>query len=323
MLTCKSPRKVMLLAYHAARGVLPERSSKFSRKDFTLPQLFACLAVKEHLGRTYRGAEALLLDADHWCKAIGMPRVPDHNTLCRAAGVILTRCRSDKLLDVLVRWASLARILKLSLKPLAGDTTHFDDHPCSRYFEARRGRGTTDAARRRKAKRMPKLAVGVATACHLILSFRAAAGAGSDSPYFEGLLYDAWRRVPNKRFKSAWDAGFDGEHNHELARRDMGLATLIPPAIGRPSKTGAPPRGRWRRHMSRVLATKRSRRRCGYTQRWQVESVNSMLKRNLGSALRGKTRQSRIRDLRLKVLVHDLMLLRRKKRVETEQEASI
>ena len=85
----------MLLAYNAARGVLPERSNKFSRKDFTLPQLFACLAVKEQMGRTYRGAEALLLDADHWCKAIGMRKVPDHNTLCRAAGVILTRCRMN------------------------------------------------------------------------------------------------------------------------------------------------------------------------------------------------------------------------------------
>ena len=98
----------MLLAYNAARGVLPEFASKYSRKEFTLPQLFACLAVKEQMGRTYRGAEALLLDADHWCKAIGMRKVPDHNTLCRAAGVILTRCRGDKLLDVLVRWASLA-----------------------------------------------------------------------------------------------------------------------------------------------------------------------------------------------------------------------
>ena len=36
----------MLVAYWLARGVLPDRTSKFSRKDFTLPQLFACLAPK-------------------------------------------------------------------------------------------------------------------------------------------------------------------------------------------------------------------------------------------------------------------------------------
>lgn len=309
----------MLTAYHAARGVLPDRTSKFSRRDFTLPQLFACLAVKEQMGRTYRGAEALLRDADHWCKAIGMSKVPDHNTLWRAAAVILSRFRTDKLLDVVARWAATARILKLSLKPLAGDATHFEDRHVSRHFEFRRGRGGGDKGRRKKAKGLPKLAVAVASACHLIVSCRAGSGAGSDSPHFERLLFDAWRRVPNRRFKAAWDAGFDGEHNHELGRHDMGVATLIPATIGRPSKRGTPPTGRWRRHMRRVLRTKRSRRACGYTQRWQVETVNSMLKRNLGSALRGKTKASRTRDLRLKVLVHDLMILRRKRRVETEQ----
>ena len=53
----------MLVGHHLARQFLPDHTSKFSRHDFTLPQLFACLAVKELLGRTYRGAEALLADA--------------------------------------------------------------------------------------------------------------------------------------------------------------------------------------------------------------------------------------------------------------------
>ena len=48
-------------------------------------------------------------------------------------------------------------------------------------------------------------------------------------------------------------------------------------------------------------------------------TVNSMIKRNLGSALRGKTPGGRQRDLRLKVLTRDLMILRRQRRVETGQ----
>ena len=75
----------MLVAHHLAGGTLPSYTCKFSRHDFTLPQLFACLVVKEHQRRSYRGAEALLLDAEHWCRAIGMSKVPDHNTLCNAA----------------------------------------------------------------------------------------------------------------------------------------------------------------------------------------------------------------------------------------------
>ena len=64
---------------------LPQNTSEFSPKDgFTLPQLFACLAVKELLRRSYRGAEAPLRDCEHWCRDIGLRRVPDHNnTLCR------------------------------------------------------------------------------------------------------------------------------------------------------------------------------------------------------------------------------------------------
>src|SRR5215213_8929979 len=119
MLTCKSPRKVMVVAHHLATGVLPDYACKNSRKDFTLPQLFACLAVKELLKRSYREAEAVLRDADHWCRAIGMSKAPDHHTLWRAAGVILTRCRTGRLLDVVARWAAVARVLGLSVKPLA------------------------------------------------------------------------------------------------------------------------------------------------------------------------------------------------------------
>ena len=116
------------------------------------------------------------------------------------------------------------------------------------------------------------------------------------------------------------DKGFDDEKNHELARNDLHLCSLIPPRMA--WKTNNPPTTRWRRHMTRrdLLGTKRGRRRCGYTQRWQVETVNSMIKRNLGSALRGRTPRSRERDLRLKVLTHNLMILRRRARVETEQD---
>ncbi len=40
---------------------LPRYASRYSRRDgFTLPQLFACLAVRRFLGQDYRGIEALL-----------------------------------------------------------------------------------------------------------------------------------------------------------------------------------------------------------------------------------------------------------------------
>jgi hypothetical protein len=84
METCKSPRKVLNAAYALAAAVIREHTSKFSRKDFTGPQLFACLVLREHQKKSYRGLVALLEDCPHWCADIGLKKVPSHHTLCRA-----------------------------------------------------------------------------------------------------------------------------------------------------------------------------------------------------------------------------------------------
>jgi hypothetical protein len=301
----------MLVAHHLACQSLPDYTSKFSRHDFTLPQLLACLCAKELLKRSYRDAEALLRDSEHWCRAIGMNKVPDHNTLCRAAAVLLSRCRVNRLLDAVSRWADLARLLGLSTKPLACDSSAYEPRHVSRYFEFRRGRGSGNRGRRRKNRAMPRLAIGVASFSHLIVSQWTGTGGGADFALWEPLVYEAWRRVPHRRFTAVADAGFDSEANHALARNDLGVRSLIPPRVA--WKTKSPPTTHWRRHMTRrdLLGSKPGRRRCGYNQRWQAETVNSMIKRNLGSALRGRTPRSRQRDLRLKVVTHDAMILRR------------
>jgi Transposase DDE domain len=328
MLTCKSPRTVMRTAYALACGCLPQHTSRFSRKEFTLPQLFACLVVKDLLKRSYRGAEAVLRDSPHWLADIGMTKAPDHNTLCRAARILMRDRHVSAILDTMAQWAREAELLQLDTRPLAVDSTMFDSHHVSRHYERRcqetrrrmkqrdrkNGRKTS---RSRTVSRLPKLAIGVATANHLILSAWTGTGAGADHPHFEPVVSDARKRVPNRRFKVVADAGYDGEPTHELARREMGLLTLIPAQGGRPRKDGGPPGGRWRRAMKRLLATKQSRKKHGYTNRWQVETVNSMIKRNQGSALAGKKAWSRRRDMLLRVITHNVMILQR--RVETEQ----
>lgn len=52
----------MRVAFALAAQTLPKYASKFSRHDFTLPQLFACLVVREHQRKSYRAAEVLLRD---------------------------------------------------------------------------------------------------------------------------------------------------------------------------------------------------------------------------------------------------------------------
>ena len=297
----------MRAAFCLARGALPNHLSKFSRHDFTLPQLFACLIVKEQQRKSYREVEALLRDAPHWCRAIGMRKVPDHNTLCRASATLNLTRRAGKLLDRLTQWFALARQLGTVL---AIDSSLYEPRYRSRHYEQRcrhyasLHKSPANTRRSRTARQFPKLGIAVCTRSHLICATRVRTGFGSDSPDFEPLLFDAWKRHPRLKTVVA-DAGYDSEANHQIARRDMGVQSLIKTGIGRPSKR--PPSGYYRRIMSRRL--RGSQRGKKYGQRSQAETVNSMLKRNLGEALRAKSPKARRNEQLLRVLAHNIALL--------------
>lgn len=283
---------------------LRKYSSKFSRHDYTLPQLFACLVVREQMRLSYRGAEPLLRDGRAWCRAIGMKhKTPDHTTLARAARVILDGRRMTRMLDLLAEWFTLARKLGTTL---AVDSTCYDVHHRSRHYEhvcrknnaGGRYDGSANTRRSSSARRTPKLSLGVDTRSHAILSAHARAGMCSDAPSFDGLLYDAWRRRGGRVKTVLADAGFDSEANHRIARHDMGVRSLIRTGVGRrPLDASKPPAGHYRRRMKWELAG--SQKGKAYGQRAQAETVMSMLKRNLGDALRA--RSPRVRRSRARV----------------------
>ena len=108
METCKSPRKVLAAAHALAEASL-KRRSKFSRKDFTDAQLFACLVLREHQKKSYRGLVALLEDSPQWCADIGLKKVPDHNTLCRAFHRLVKPRMIQAQLDISLQVARDAR----------------------------------------------------------------------------------------------------------------------------------------------------------------------------------------------------------------------
>lgn len=311
-------------AHRLASEVLPDHASKFARQDFTLPQLFACLVLREFFGLSYRDTEQLLRDSPHWLADVGLSVAPDHNTLWRAFDRIVTAVRVGRMLDRLADAFARARVLRLSDKPLALDSTCFEQRHRSAHYDrrcrqmagkAQRGGGksrekpgkwgaSVNTARRRRVSALPKLSVAVASGCHVILAAKVRTGNGSDAPDFDDLLFRAWRRAPGVRVVVA-DAGYDSEANHRIARHDMSVRSVIPPGTGRP--TDKPPTGRWRRHMARRFARKAGQ--AHYAQRSQVETVNSMVKRNQGSALRSRTPARRKKEMLLRVLTHNLMLL--------------
>lgn len=100
----------------------------------------------------------------------------------------------------------------------------------------------------------------------------------------------------------AADGGYDSESNHSLLRDYCNIRSIIPPEHGRPSPTGKLPEGRYRRSMKQRFDWDQ------YHHRSQVETVISMLKRNLGSWVRGVTYWSQCRELFLKALTHNILI---------------
>src|SRR5439155_1106183 len=238
METSQSPWKVMREAHRLASRIWPSFTDPCSRHDFTLPQLFACLVVREMLRLSYRKAEALLRDTPNWLAGIGMSRAPDHNTLWRAFGVLLKARQVNRMLDLLAQLFAHERLLKFSPhKPLTIDSTCFERRHRSRHYDrvcrkmklidgqkyanrpVKPDPDEVNRSRSRKVRQLPKLALAVASGCHLILSAAAHIGNGSDGPDFDPLPYRSWRRAGVRMVVA--DAGYDSVTNHRIARRGM------------------------------------------------------------------------------------------------------
>jgi hypothetical protein len=316
---------VLLAAYRLAAHVLPDHASRFARHDFTLAQLFACLVLRAFYGLSYRRTEQLLHDSPRWLADLGLSCAPDHNTLWRASGLVLTTRRVNRMLDLQAVAFARAGLLRLSRKPLALDSTCFERRHRSGHYDRRcrqmsakggappgdakrpanpgKWGASVNAARGRRVSSVPKLAVAVASSCHAILAAKVRHGNGSDAPDFHDLLYRSWKRAGVKVVVA--DAGYDSEANHRLARHDMGVRSIIPAGIGRP--TTKLPTGRWRRHMSKRFTRKADQKQ--YAQRAQSETSHSMVKRNQGSALRARTPERQKQEMLLRVLTHNIALL--------------
>ena len=85
----KSPLRLARQALAVAQDALPAYSSKYSKKTYTQHQLFALLALREFLRTDYRGLEQYLADWSDLRATLGLPKVPDHSTLQKAAQRLL------------------------------------------------------------------------------------------------------------------------------------------------------------------------------------------------------------------------------------------
>lgn len=267
-----------------------------------MPQLFACLVLKEFMCLDYRKLSALLEDAPNLAAAIGLKHVPHFTTFQKAACRLLKSRHAQRALDETVRAAQDANVLRRKIARAALDGTGFETRHISAYFVRRRERACKTGYQTTTYTRYPYAQLVCDCRSHLVVAVETGRGPGPDLPYFEPILQQTADRVPVATLLA--DAGYDSEAAHELARQ-RGIRAIIPPTRGRP--TNKPLRGYWRNRMQRRFPKR------AYGQRWQVETVNSMIKRMLGAALRARTYWSQSREIVLRVLTLNLMILKRTK----------
>jgi hypothetical protein len=292
----KSPVAVASRALGAAQYALRRYAHRFSPKVYTQPQLFACLVLKVFFKSDYRGVTALLRDLADLRAALGLVRVPHFTTLQKAGRRLLTLRRANRLLTVTVR-RLLGRRQRVRLA--AFDSTGLECGRRSHYYVRRRAKGASQPQKTRYS-RYAKLEAAFECGTHLLIAAIPKRGPAVDTDRFVPLLEEALRRV--KLTTALADAGYDSEPNHRYAREQRGVRSVIPAAIGRP--TAKLPTGHYRRLMKRRL----NKNYGHYGQRWQAETGFSMIKRRLGSYVRGHSYWSQCRDLMLLAITYNIML---------------
>ena len=293
----KSPKKVARAAYKIAKSTLPQYAHRFSPKKFTQPQLFVCLVLKIFFKTDYRGIVAILTDSGDIRKCFNLKTVPHFTTLQKASRRLLCSSVAEKLIV-----STISNLIKNNKVKLAAvDSTGLDSSYTSRYFVRRRRSKRYNLWEDTIYKRWPKLAIVCDCKNHMILSAITTRGPSVDINQFCKTVKPAADRVRIKHLLA--DAGYDSELNHKYAREIYQIKTTIPPKHGRPTLTDKPFKGKYRELM-RTNFDKET-----YGQRWQVETVFSMIKRNFGSALRARRYWSQCREMMLLVLTHNLAII--------------
>jgi Transposase DDE domain len=257
--TSKSPRRVLLAAYAAARAALRPYRHRYSPKKFTQPQLFACLVLKEFLHLDYRGLTYFLEDVPELARLIDLTAVPHFTTFHKAADRLLRASPARRVFDAVLRHAIQARVLHPRPQRAALDATGLESRYTSRYFLFRQKHGQTRRQQQYTTHPMASLLCDCASL--LVVALVAGRGPRSAIKQVPALLRAARRRVRIRVLLA--DADYDAEWVHVHARTVYGMRSWIPPKRGRPTSRAAT--GRWRRRMQTHWNQK------AYGQRWQAE----------------------------------------------------
>ncbi len=298
MTTSKSPLAIATVAYAVAQKTLKKYSNKFSRHTFILPQLMACLVLKEFFSKDYRGITAIIADSNDIQKALELKTTPHFTTLQKAEARVFSHKQFVKLMKTILKLAEHLKIQPAITKLAAIDSTGFETRHISKYFVTRRHYALKNT-QKTQYSRYPKADILCNTANHLILAGKAEWGPNFDAQHLPFLVGEATHVFQIRTLVA--DRGYDGETSHVLLREHYGIESIIRPWRWKASEKL--PATKYRRLMVTNFNKKK------YGQRWQVETVHSMIKRLQASFLRARTYWNQCREILLRLFTHNVMIV--------------
>lgn len=244
----------------------------------------------------YREIEQLLIDLEELRDCIDLKKAPDYSTLCKAEKRLLDSTTTRELLQETIREALSRNQMKELIELAAMDGSGFESRHISEHYLKRQNM----TRKRIPHKKHPKMSILVDTDSHMILGVKTGRGPKPDILDFENLVEGVSKDVKIKTLLG--DKGYDSEAAHVLAREGFGINLIVPPRVA--WKTKNLPSTLYRRLAAIQLPS------TPYGQRWQVETVFSMIKRLLRSSLTARSYFSQNRELRLRALTFNIMLIR-------------
>ena len=292
-------------AMDAATAVLPTYRSRFSKHQFTQPQLLVILCLMRYEDWTFREAEVRLREHSELRAVLRLSSVPDYTTVYR----FLRRLPDDTSERVLEE--SVRRLRRSSRRgrrraAVAVDGTGLSPHAVSTYFIRRLEQHTGGKTRYRHYL---KWLVVADVDRQIILAQQARQGPRCDTPALPGLVDAASRNMPIGLVLA--DAEFDSEANHQHIRGTLGARSVIPTNPRR----GIPER-KFRCQMHRAFPRKL------YGPRAKVETVFSVIKRKLSAKAPGRSLPLQVRQALLLGLTFNLYRLRHRLTPEDVNRAS-
>ncbi len=279
------------VALQVASRVLSPYRRRFSKHQFTQPQLLAVLCLMRYEDWTFRETEVRLREHGELRAALQLQSVPDYTTLYR----FLKRLDNDTIDRGLGETVRRLRRGKTHVRVSAAlDGTGLSPQAVSTYFIRR---SEQQQGGKPRYRHYLKWLVVVDVKQQVVLAQQARQGPWVDTRALPGLVDAAVRRAPLRVVLA--DAEFDSEANHQHIRQRCSAQSIIPAQPRR-----GIPRGTLRRQMYRAFPQKE------YGQRAKVETVFSVVKRKLSSRAPGRSLRSQIRQALLLGLTYNLYRLR-------------